>query len=72
MTTKRARTPGQPNGRVRFLTREQARQLFDEAARRYLNMSGNEFQQAWHRGEFDDDPDRPEVMNVATLLPLVE
>jgi hypothetical protein len=41
----------------------------DREARRYLHMSAEEFIRAWEAGEFDDDPDRPDVMYVAMLLP---
>ncbi|MBI4579705.1 MAG: hypothetical protein HY718_08390 [Planctomycetes bacterium] len=57
------------NGRIRELTREQARALLDRQARRYLGMGGDEFVRKWDAGEFDDNPDRPEVMRVAMLLP---
>jgi hypothetical protein len=50
------------------LTRDEARALFDEAARENLNMSGDEFVRKWEAGEIDD-PDRPEVMRVYMLLP---
>ena len=52
------------------LSREEGRALLDRQARRYLGMSGDEFVQAWRSGQFDQDPDRPEVMRVAMLLPL--
>jgi hypothetical protein len=51
----------------RFLTREEALELLDEAARYYLQMSGDEFVKAWDGGKFDEDPDRPEVMSVGML-----
>jgi hypothetical protein len=57
------------NGHVEELTPEQGRALFDRRARYYLHMSGEEFVRAWDAGEFDDDPDRPEVMSVVMLLP---
>ena len=47
----------------------QGREILDQAAQRYLNMSGEEFIAAWNAGKFDDDPDRPEVMRVVMLLP---
>ncbi|HEY3306139.1 MAG TPA: hypothetical protein VGL70_21675 [Candidatus Binatia bacterium] len=58
------------NGRrkVEFLTPEEGRKLLDEQARRYLHMSGEEFARKWNAKEFDD-PDRPEIMQVAFLLP---
>jgi len=55
---------------VEFLTAQQAGDAIDHAARRYLGRSGVEFRRAWEAGEFDADPDRPEVMRVAALLPL--
>ncbi len=60
-------------GRVQDLTPEEGRKLFDEAARHYLGISGEEFIRKWDAGEFDDPDDRtkhgPEVMSVAMLLP---
>lgn len=61
------------DGRIRDLTPEEGRELFDRAARYYLDMSGEEFIRKWDAGEFDDPDDRsknpPEVMDVAMLLP---
>jgi hypothetical protein len=54
---------------VQVLTPEEAKALFDRRARYYLHMSGEEFLRAWDAGEFDDDPDRPEVIRVVMLLP---
>ncbi len=54
--------------KVREVAAEDGPALLD-AARHYLKMSGDEFAAAWEAGSFDDDPDRPEVMAVAMLLP---
>jgi hypothetical protein len=54
------------------LTLEEGRVLLDKQARRYLNMSGDEFVKRWEAGEFDDDPDRPEIMRVAMLIPFAK
>lgn len=54
---------------IRELTAQEARILFDHEARRSLNISGEEFIRAWDAGEFKDDPDRPEVIRLAMLLP---
>ena len=43
--------------------------ILDQAARHYLDMGGEEFLEAWDSGRFDDEPDRPEVMRVAMLIP---
>jgi len=64
------------NGRVpvvREFTKREAWALFDSEARKRTGMSGKEFIEWWHRGEFEKDPDDiPGVMGVAMLLPLVE
>jgi hypothetical protein len=59
------------NGHI-DLTEEQAYALLDREAHRYLDMSAQEFITAWEAGQFDDDPDQPDVMYVAMLLPLVQ
>ena len=60
------------NGQVRRLNPEESRQFFDEQARKALGMSGDEFLRRWDAGEFDaiaDDPDHPEIMHLAMLIP---
>lgn len=52
-------------------TAEEGRAIFDEVAHRLMAMSGEEFLRRWDAGEFADDPDRPEVIEVAMLIPLV-
>ena len=58
-----------PSGRDE-LTREEGWRLLDQEARRYLDMSAAEFIQTWDAGGFPN-PDTPEVLSVATLLPFV-
>ncbi len=60
----------QTNGRrkIKFLTPEEGRKLLNRQARRYLGMSGKDFVRKWEAKEFDE-PDRPEIMQVAFLLP---
>ena len=55
---------------VHILTPEEAWETFDEAARSYLHMSGQEFIEAWEAGKFDDDPDRSSVVLVSMLRPV--
>lgn len=55
---------------VHILTPGEAWEIFDEAARYYLQMSGQEFITAWEAGKFDDDPDRPAVALVGMLRPV--
>lgn len=64
MAEKRA---AKTNGHVRDLTAEEGRELFDNAARYYLDISGDEFIRRWDSGYYDDDPEK--VMGVAMLLP---
>jgi len=54
------------------LTEDEAYALLDREAHRYLGMSAQEFIEAWEAGQYDDDPDQPNVMYVAMLLPLVQ
>lgn len=54
---------------VRDLSDAEARELFDRHAQEALGLSGSDFIRAWEAGEFDDDPDRPEIMRLVMLLP---
>ena len=56
------------NNRVKFLTEEEGKSLLDQQARRYLKMSGEEFVRRWKAKKIKN-PDRPEVMQVAFLIP---
>lgn len=53
---------------AKILSREEGRRLLDRQARRYLGMSGKEFVRKWKAKEFKD-PDRPEILRVAFLIP---
>ena len=55
---------------VQYLTPQESWDIFDRAARRYLNMGGEEFIAAWDAGRFDEDPDRPELVRVSLLRPV--
>jgi hypothetical protein len=52
------------------LSEEEGRALFDQQARKYMGMSGDEFLRKWDAGEIED-PDRSEVLTVAFLIPFV-
>jgi len=54
--------------KIEFLSPEEGERLLDEQARRYLHMSGKEFVRRWKAKQIKD-PDRPEVMQVAFLMP---
>jgi hypothetical protein len=58
---------------VHYLTDDEALAIFENAARYYLNMSGEEFLQAWNEGRFRDRACTDSgVAWVSTLIPLVE
>lgn len=57
------------NENVQDLTDEEGRTLFDNAARFYLGISGDEFVGRWESGYYDEDPDQPDIVDVAMLLP---
>lgn len=68
MTTDRETAADQ----VRELSREQGVALLDRQTRRALGMSAEEFIRAWQAGRFDDDPDQPELMRLAALIPFAQ
>ena len=51
-----------------LMSAEEHWEMFDNAARRHLDMSGSEFALRWDRGEYFDK-DEPWVMYVAGLRP---
>jgi hypothetical protein len=50
---------------------EEASKLFDETARRYMDMSGKDFLNAWDNGRFATPELKLRAMRVAVLIPLV-
>ncbi len=67
-----AQTARKTDAKLRTFTREEGSAYFNQQAQHWLGISGDEFVKAWESGKFDDDPDRPGVMEVAILLPLVK
>ena len=55
--------------KVRELSKDQARRMFDRQAQHYLKMSGTEFIKKWDAGQFNGKADTPAVIRVAMLLP---
>ena len=47
---------------------EYVRVMLDRRARRYLHMSGEEFVRRWREGVYADDPDQPNVIELAMLI----
>jgi len=55
----------------KVLSREEGYALFDRLARRYFQMSGEEFLRAWRAGKIDlSKVDSPEAERVLMMLPL--
>jgi hypothetical protein len=55
------------------LAPSESRAFFDAQVDCWPGTPGDEFLRAWDTGEFDaiaDDPDRPEIMRLAMLIPL--
>lgn len=60
-----------PISGVRYVSREEGVARLDRAARKYLNMSGEEFVRRYRAGEIPD-PDRSEVIRLAMLMQYAE
>ena len=54
-----------------YLTKEEAEDLFDRQARKYLGMSGVEFRRQYQAGAFDD-PCRSDFIRVYFLMRLAD
>lgn len=67
---KRSRKVVRPVAGTRYdyVSPARGKRLLDRQARRYLRMSGAEFTAKYRAGELPD-PDRPEVIRVAMLIP---
>ncbi|MGI8551689.1 MAG: hypothetical protein ACR2PL_13025 [Dehalococcoidia bacterium] len=63
---------GQAQTREGFqeLSTEKGWALLDERAQRYVRVGARDFVSRWDAGQIDN-PDRPEVLRVAMLLPFV-
>jgi hypothetical protein len=54
------------------MNQQEGRAFFEEQARKLLGISGEEFLRRWEAGEYDelaDDPEHPEILRLATLIP---
>jgi hypothetical protein len=54
---------------VKILDKDEGRRPFDREAQRLLSISGAEFLRRWDAGEYDADPDHPEIMSLVMLIP---
>lgn len=49
---------------------DEGREMFDRIARRTMNMSGEEFIEAWESGKFDGQPETPDLVQLVMLIPI--
>ena len=54
------------------LSDEEARTVFDEAARYELGISGEEFLRRWDAGEFRPVPDTPDGRKIGRLVMILD
>ena len=55
---------------IKIVDREEGLSILDIQAQSLLGISAEEFLRRWDAGEYSDDPDRPEIMRVASLTGL--
>ena len=71
MAVRTKSTEQTPIPGVRYVTREEGVAMLDEAARKYLNMSGEEFVRRYRAGDIPD-PDRSEVIRLSFIMQYAE
>lgn len=55
---------------ARYATDEEAWKIFDDSARYYMGISGEEFLRRWDAGEWsEEESDRVPVVHVVSMLP---
>lgn len=59
----------QTNGHIKELSPDEGMRLFDNAAKYYLEISGQEFLERLEAGEFDDPDADPNIAQVLALVP---
>lgn len=69
MAAKSTRPPFINERGIHEMTLEEGKEMFDRVARKRLNMSGDEFIRAWEAGEFDGQPETPDVIHLVMLIP---
>jgi hypothetical protein len=71
MTHMRQKVDDPPIEGVEYVTREEGIAILDRQARKYFNMSGEEFARRYRAGALEDMHD-PKVDVVAILIPLAD
>ncbi|MDA1010313.1 MAG: hypothetical protein O2888_02430 [Chloroflexi bacterium] len=57
------------SGPVTWLTKEESEDFFDRAARKFFDMSGDEFLRLWDAGHWKQFPHDSRVMQMEMLIP---
>ena len=58
---------------VRYVSAEEGRRMFDEVARAWTGLSGEEFIRRWEAGEYADIPDdaaHRHIVELVLMIPL--
>ena len=70
MLTKPTKTFDEDLPQGRMLTEEESREMKENLAQEYFDMSLDEFKEAWKAGKFDGDEERHgDVVFLAAMLP---
>ena len=70
MLTKPTEITEEDIPKPRILTEEESLAMRENLARKYFDMSLDEFKEAWKSGKFDDDQERHgDAIFLATMLP---
>ena len=56
------------DNQVQVVDQKEGLAILDEAAKRYLGISAEEFLQRWDAGDYASKADSPEVMRVVSLI----
>lgn len=56
---------------VFYVTPEEGRRLFDQAARKWMGISGEEFIRRWEAGEYWEIADQPGNFHIGDLIMMI-
>jgi hypothetical protein len=56
---------------VSYVTPEEGRRMFDEAARKWMGISGEEFIRRWEAGEYWGIADEPGNFHIGDLISMI-
>ena len=71
MIAERVHRQSSPASTSETIRPDEADRLFDETAKRYLNLSGTEFLKRWDEGYYRTSASKNRAERVAMLIPMV-